>query len=101
MWYTLVAVGFGAVIWGSYASPDWVQALVSSGSALSTVGFATPPNVIGQFIAFIEGGIGLFIVVFLLTFIPFAVVQLDLARTAARRLSCRQIASRPIIKVPS
>ena len=69
-WYTLVAVGFGAVIWGSYASPDWVQALVSSGSALSTVGFATPPNVIGQFIAFIEGGIGLFLVVFLLTFIP-------------------------------
>jgi hypothetical protein len=69
-WYTLVAVGFGAVNWGSYASPDPVQALLSSGSSLSTVGFATPPNVQGQIIAFVEGGIGLFIVVFLLTFLP-------------------------------
>src|SRR5262249_45208415 len=69
-WYALVAVGFGAVYWGSYASPDWIQAMVASGSALSTVGFATPPNLTGQIIAFVEGGIGLFIVVFLLTFIP-------------------------------
>ena len=69
-WYTLVALGFGAVNWGSYASPDPVQALLSSGSSLSTVGFATPPNVQGQIIAFVEGGIGLFIVVFLLTFLP-------------------------------
>ncbi len=29
-WYTLVAVGFGTVIWGSYASPDWVQATQDS-----------------------------------------------------------------------
>ena len=63
-------MGFGAVNWGSYASPDPVQALLSSGSSLSTVGFATPPNVQGQIIAFVEGGIGLFIVVFLLTFRP-------------------------------
>jgi hypothetical protein len=69
-WYTLVAVGFGAVNWGSYASPDPVQALLASGSALSTVGFATPANVRGQIIAVVEGGIGLFLVVFLLTFLP-------------------------------
>jgi hypothetical protein len=69
-WYTLVAVGFGAINWGAHASPDPVQALLASGSALSTVGFLTPPNVAGQIIAVVEGGIGLFIVVFLLTFIP-------------------------------
>ena len=69
-WYTLVAVGFGAVYWGSYASADWVDAMVASGSALSTVGFATPPNLMGRIIAFVEGGIGLYIVVFRRTFIP-------------------------------
>lgn len=69
-WYTLVAVGFGAINWGTYASPDLTHALLASGSALSTVGFLTPPNVAGQAIAVVEGGIGLFIVVFLLTFIP-------------------------------
>jgi hypothetical protein len=69
-WYTLVTIGFAAVNWGSYASPDVISALISSGSSLSTLGFSTPPTIHGQIIAFVEAGIGLFIVVFLLTFIP-------------------------------
>ena len=69
-WYTLVTAGFAAVYWGTGASPDAVQALIASGSSLSTLGFATPSNHRGEVIAIIEGGIGLFIVVFLVTFIP-------------------------------
>jgi len=69
-WYALVIIGFGAVNWGVAASPDMVGALIASGSAVSTLGFATPPNARGQVIAFIEGGIGLLAVVFLLTFLP-------------------------------
>jgi hypothetical protein len=69
-WYTLVIAGFAAVYWGTGASPDAVQALIASGSSLSTLGFATPSNHRGEVIAIIEGGIGLFIVVFLVTFIP-------------------------------
>src|SRR5262249_53077191 len=66
----LVITGFAGVYWGTGASPNAVKALIASGSALSTLGFATPSNLRGEVIAVIEGGIGLFIVVFLLAFIP-------------------------------
>jgi hypothetical protein len=70
LWYLLVIAGFGAINWGLGASPTVRQALVASGSAASTLGFSTPGNLQGEIVAIIEGGIGLFLVVFLLTFIP-------------------------------
>jgi hypothetical protein len=70
VWFGLVQAGFSLLIWSSQAEHNPVQALIASGSALSTLGFLTPPEIAGQFLAILEGAMGLGIVVFYLTFIP-------------------------------
>jgi hypothetical protein len=69
-WFALVQVGFSLLIWSSQAEHSWLQAVIASGSALSTLGFLTPPGTAGQLLAIPEGAMGLGIVVFLFTFIP-------------------------------
>lgn len=69
-WFILVLAGFSLLIWCSQAEHDLLQAAIASGSALSTLGFLTPPGIAGQLLAIPEGAIGLGIVVFLFTFIP-------------------------------
>jgi len=69
-WFALVQVGFSLLIWSSQAEHSWLQAFIASGSALSTLGFLTPPGTAGQLLAIPEGAMGLGIVVFLFTFIP-------------------------------
>jgi hypothetical protein len=61
---------FALLHWGTYAVNTWRQAFIASGSALNTLGFATPTTIIGQWLSIPEGGLGLGIVVFLFTFIP-------------------------------
>ena len=61
---------FVLLYWGTGAVGTWHQAFLASGSALNTLGFATPTDSIGQWIAIPEGALGLGIVVFLFTFIP-------------------------------
>lgn len=61
---------FMFLYWGTGAVTTWRQALLASGSALNTLGFATPTSIVGQWIAIPEGALGLGIVVFLFTFIP-------------------------------
>ena len=63
-------IAFLLLYWGTGAVDTWRQALLASGSALNTLGFATPTTVAGQFLAIPEGALGLGIVVFLFTFIP-------------------------------
>ena len=41
-WFALVQVGFSLLIWSSQAEHSWLQAVIASGSALSTLGFLTP-----------------------------------------------------------
>src|SRR4029077_16147442 len=55
---------FALLYWGSGAVSTWHQAFLASGSALNTLGFATPTDSIGQWIAIPEGALGLGIVGF-------------------------------------
>jgi len=61
---------FVLLYWGTHAVNTWHQAFLASGSALNTLGFATPATIVGQWLSIPEGALGLGIVVFLFTFIP-------------------------------
>jgi hypothetical protein len=63
-------IAFAFLYWGTHAVNTWHQAFLASGSALNTLGFATPTSIAGQWLAIPEGALGLGIVVFLFTFIP-------------------------------
>ncbi len=70
VWFLLVMMGFGLLNWGFRADKEFTDAVISSGSALSTLGFSTPVSLTGKVLAIIEGAIGLFLVVYLFTFLP-------------------------------
>ena len=63
---SLVQAGFSLLIWCSQAEYNLLQAIIASGSALSTLGFLTPPGIAAQLLAIPEGAMGRGIVVFLL-----------------------------------
>lgn len=69
-WFGLVQLSFSFIIWAVGVEADWFQAFVASGSALSTLGFATPPSSGGRLLAILEGAFGLGIIVFMFTFVP-------------------------------
>ena len=69
-WFALVQGAFSLLIWSSQAEHSLLQAFIASGSALSTLGFLTPPGVYGQLLSIPEGAFGLGIVVYFFTFIP-------------------------------
>ena len=58
-WFLLVQTGFALMIWSVHAETRLVEAFIASGSALSTLGFRTPPGALGQMLAIPEGAIGL------------------------------------------
>jgi hypothetical protein len=70
VWFGVVQAGFSLLIWSSQAEHSLLQAVIASGSALSTLGFLTPPDIAGQLLAILEGAMGLGIIVFFFTFIP-------------------------------
>jgi hypothetical protein len=69
-WYALVIVGFACLYLVTDAVTSVTNALIASGSALSTLGFDTVSNPPGKILAICEAGIGLFIVVYTITFLP-------------------------------
>lgn len=84
VYFVVTMTGFACLYRALQAVSSWHEAFIASGSALNTLGFATPPNAAGQWLAIPEGAIGLGIVVFLFTFVPGyqAVVMLREDRTA-------------------
>lgn len=69
-WFLLVMVAFALITWAVGAEATLPDAIVASGSALSTIGFSTPPHLPGRLLAIAEGAIGLFLVVYVFTFVP-------------------------------
>jgi len=69
-WFLLVQFAFMFILVGTGVESRWAYAFSVSGSALSTLGFATPPGLLGQYLAIFEAGIGLAIVILLFTFVP-------------------------------
>lgn len=69
-WFLLVTFGFAFLNWAWRENDTFTAAIVSSGSALSTLGFSTPTHLVGQLLAIFEGAIGLFLIVYLFTFLP-------------------------------
>lgn len=69
-WFVTVLVAFAALYGAFRAETTLRGALVASGSALTTLGFATPSTPQGEALGIVEGMIGLVIVVFILTFVP-------------------------------
>ena len=69
-WFLLVQVSFAFILWGLGVKEGWAHAFAASGSALSTLGFSTPPSLLGEYLAIFEAAIGLAIVVLLFTFVP-------------------------------
>ncbi|MFQ0812378.1 hypothetical protein AVM02_03140 [Brucella anthropi] len=69
-WFLLVQICFTFILWGTGAEPSIFYAFTASGSALSTLGFKTPPSWLGEFLAIVEGAMGLAIVVLLFSFVP-------------------------------
>jgi hypothetical protein len=68
-WLTLTLVGFMFVFWG-VEHVSMRSAFVESGSALLTLGLTRPDSLPGAAIAFIEAGIGLFLLALLITYLP-------------------------------
>ncbi|MFN8470016.1 MAG: hypothetical protein U0X20_30965 [Caldilineaceae bacterium] len=69
-WFLLVLVAFASLYWVVGAESTLRGALISSGSALTTLGFDTPTTLQGEVLGIMEGAIGLMIMVFMLSFIP-------------------------------
>lgn len=69
-WFLLVQFAFAFILWGLHFEQQWLPALSSSGSALSTLGYKTPPTLGGEFLAIYEAAIGLAVVIVLFTFAP-------------------------------
>lgn len=70
VYFVGATISFTLLYWGTGAVHSWGQALLASGSALNTLGYAVPSAATGQWLAIPEGALGLGIVVFLFTFIP-------------------------------
>lgn len=70
IWFLLVQFAFMLILWGLRLEPGWAAAFTASGSALSTLGFKTPPTLAGEFLAIFEAAIGLAVVILLFTFVP-------------------------------
>jgi hypothetical protein len=69
VWISCIFVAFAMMFW-SLDAVAWAEAFRLSGSALFTLGFATPRNLGPDFVAFIEAALGVGLVAMLLSYLP-------------------------------
>jgi hypothetical protein len=91
VWVLLVLVGF-ACVFRALLFDGWADSFEMSGSSLFTLGFVRPPRNSGEWgyvIAFVEAGIGLFLLALLISYLPtiygaFSRREIAVARLASR-----------------
>jgi len=91
VWVVLVLLAF-ALVFRALIFDGWADAFEMSGSSLFTLGFVRPPRHSGEggyVIAFVEAGIGLFLLALLISYLPtiygaFSRREVAVARLAAR-----------------
>jgi hypothetical protein len=69
VWVALVIAGFTAIFWGTGINPV-SEALITSGSSLTTLGFVRPRDTPKVVLAFVEAGLGLGIVSLMISYLP-------------------------------
>jgi hypothetical protein len=67
-WLVLLALGFAAIYW--VLGEPAMDAMITSGSSLLTLGFLRPPTTVGEIVAFVEAAIGLALVALLISYLP-------------------------------
>jgi hypothetical protein len=91
VWVLLVLVGF-ALVFRALVFDGWADAFEMSGSSLFTLGFVRPPRGSGEWgyvIAFVEAGIGLFILALLISYLPTIYGAFSRRESAVARLAAR------------
>lgn len=69
VWLTCIFIAFAGIFW-SVESVGWGEAFRVSGSALFTLGFATPRDLGPDLLAFIEAALGLGLLAMLISYLP-------------------------------
>lgn len=70
VWLFIVFCGFILIFWGASDEVSWRTAMNESGSALFTLGFATPEGGVPFFVVFAEAVIGLTLMALLISYLP-------------------------------
>jgi hypothetical protein len=69
VWLTCIFIAFAGIFW-AVESIAWAEAFRLSGSALFTLGFATPPDLGPDLLAFLEAALGLGLLAMLISYLP-------------------------------
>lgn len=88
VWSALIIVGFSGVFWALGVDP-WREALVLSGSSLTTLGFRTTTDLPTLVTSIVEGLIGLGLFALLISFLPTIYGAFSRRETAVGKLQIR------------
>src|SRR5205823_4999478 len=88
VWLALVLAGYGAMFWATGVD-DVQTAFVASGSALLTLGFATPSGLVQNALAFSEGALGLLLAALLIAYLPTMYTAFSRREAAVNMLEVR------------
>ena len=87
-WAALIIIGFSGIFWALGVDP-WRDALVLSGSSITTLGFRTTDDLPTLLLSITEGLIGLGIFALLISFLPTIYGAFSRRETAVGKLHIR------------
>ncbi len=89
VWSTGVVAGFTGIYWGVNPSMGWRDALLFSGSSMTTLGFRSTSSTLAMLFAIAEAVIGLGIVALMISFLPTMYAAFSHRETAVYRMAIR------------